>query len=139
MSSCAIAGFVLRPAWASRRRLLWLGLLLAGLPVAAQGQAQRVVDRIDITGRQNLTLGSGARAYGMGGAFLARADDATAASWNPAGLSYLRTPELSLVGAFNSIDLDARARQRHVRGHRPSTSPRSRGRSASARCAAPSS
>ncbi|HVR72530.1 MAG TPA: hypothetical protein VMT87_16975 [Vicinamibacteria bacterium] len=38
----------------------------------------------------------------MGGAFLARADDATAASWNPAGLSYLRQPELSLVG-FRSI------------------------------------
>jgi len=39
--------------------------------------------------------GSGARAWGMGGAFLARADDATAASWNPAGLSYLRLPEVS--------------------------------------------
>jgi long-subunit fatty acid transport protein len=33
----------------------------------------------------------------MGGAFLARADDATAASWNPAGLSYLRHPEISGV------------------------------------------
>ena len=62
---------------------------------------------IDITGRQNLTLGSGARAYGMGGAFLARADDATAASWNPAGLSYLRVPELSLVGVSNSFDSPA--------------------------------
>jgi hypothetical protein len=41
--------------------------------------------------------GSGARALGMGGAFLARADDATAASWNPAGLSYLRLPEVSFV------------------------------------------
>ena len=63
------------------------------------------MDRIDITGRQNLTLGSGARAYGMGGAFLARADDATAASWNPAGLSYLRVPEVSLVGVSNSFDV----------------------------------
>jgi long-subunit fatty acid transport protein len=35
----------------------------------------------------------------MGGAFLARADDATAASWNPAGLSYLRQPEMSIVWA----------------------------------------
>lgn len=49
-------------------------------------------------------LGSGARAYGMGGAFLARADDATAASWNPAGLSYLRSPEISLVGVRNVFD-----------------------------------
>jgi hypothetical protein len=53
--------------------------------------------------RSGLDVGSGARAYGMGGAFLARADDATAASWNPAGLSYLRRPELSLVGARNSF------------------------------------
>ena len=60
-------------------------------------------DAIDIPGQQNLTLGSGARAFGMGGAFLARADDATAASWNPAGLSYLRAPELSLVGVHNSF------------------------------------
>jgi hypothetical protein len=44
-----------------------------------------------------------ARAFGMGGAFLARADDATAASWNPAGLSYLRAPELSFVGVYNSF------------------------------------
>jgi hypothetical protein len=74
---------------------------------AASGQELiRDTDRIDITGRQNLTLGSGARAYGMGGAFLARADDATAASWNPAGLSYLRAPEVSLVGVANSFDTD---------------------------------
>ena len=43
----------------------------------------------------------------MGGAFLARADDATAASWNPAGLSYLRRPEFSIVGARNSFDRGA--------------------------------
>jgi len=79
-----------------------LACLLLLVPDAS---AQLEVDRIDITGRQNLTLGSGARAYGMGGAFLARADDATAASWNPAGLSYLRVPELSLVGVSNSFDV----------------------------------
>ncbi|HYN00869.1 MAG TPA: hypothetical protein VE359_00355, partial [Vicinamibacteria bacterium] len=81
---------------------MWLACLLLLAPSAF---AQLEVDRIDITGRQNLTLGSGARAYGMGGAFLARADDATAASWNPAGLSYLRVPELSLVGVSNSFDV----------------------------------
>ncbi len=81
-----------------------LALLLASSPLAAQVQPDFDTDRIDITGRQNLTLGSGARAYGMGGAFLARADDATAASWNPAGLSYLRAPEISLVGVSNSFE-----------------------------------
>jgi long-subunit fatty acid transport protein len=51
-------------------------------------------------------VGSGARAVGMGGAFIAVADDATAASWNPAGLSQLETPEISIVGAqvFTSDD-----------------------------------
>jgi len=44
--------------------------------------------------------GSGARAAGMGNAFIAVSDDGTAASWNPAGLSQLRRPELSVV--FNA-------------------------------------
>ncbi len=45
-------------------------------------------------------VGSGARAAGMAGAFIAVADDATAASWNPGGLIQLEKPEMSLVGAF---------------------------------------
>ncbi len=60
-------------------------------------------DEKDFLGLTSLALGSGARAFGMGGAFLARADDATAASWNPAGLSYLRRPEFTVVGARNSF------------------------------------
>jgi long-subunit fatty acid transport protein len=43
--------------------------------------------------------GSGARAAGMGDAFVAVSDDGTAASWNPAGLAQLRKPEFSLVYA----------------------------------------
>lgn len=42
-------------------------------------------------------VGSGARALGMGGAFVAVADDATAASWNPGGLPQLERPEISAV------------------------------------------
>ena len=45
-------------------------------------------------------VGSGARAVGMGGAFIAIADDATAASWNPGGLMRLEKPEVSMVGAY---------------------------------------
>ena len=67
-------------------------------------------DELDLTSQSNIVLGVGARALGMGGAFLARADDATAASWNPAGLSYLRRPEVSLVGNYlsanSSVGLD---------------------------------
>ena len=51
-------------------------------------------------------VGSGARAAGMANAFVAIADDATAASWNPAGLVQLERPELSIVGSFNSVHND---------------------------------
>jgi len=50
-------------------------------------------------------VGSGARALGMGGAFIAIADDATAASWNPGGLIRLDRPEISIAGAgFHRIE-----------------------------------
>ena len=96
-------------------RLGWMALLVAALGAAA-GVAEAQVptpsptpvpsiaeDEKDFLGLTSLALGSGARAFGMGGAFLARADDATAASWNPAGLSYLRRPEFTVVGARNSF------------------------------------
>jgi long-subunit fatty acid transport protein len=47
-------------------------------------------------------VGSGARALGQS-AFIAVADDATAASWNPAGLINLEKPEASFVGAWRTI------------------------------------
>ncbi|MBU0734871.1 MAG: outer membrane protein transport protein, partial [Proteobacteria bacterium] len=57
------------------------------------------LSRIEIPSSPN-PVGSGARALGMGGAFIAVADDATAASWNPGGLVQLETPEVSAVGAY---------------------------------------
>jgi hypothetical protein len=88
--------------------LVWFLLAAAVAPARAQQTTpspappiQIPADELDFLGRSSVILGSGARAYGMGGAFLARADDATAASWNPAGLSYLRRPEISVVGARN--------------------------------------
>ena len=51
-------------------------------------------------------VGSGARALGMGGAFIAVCDDATAASWNPAGLIQLEKPEFSVVGAYDGRQSD---------------------------------
>jgi hypothetical protein len=74
--------------------------------IEARGQDLVRVNQDELAsfyGRMNVVVGSGARAFGMGGAFLARADDATAASWNPAGLSYLRRKEFSLVGVHNDF------------------------------------
>ncbi len=42
-----------------------------------------------------LRIGAGARALGMGGTFVAIADDSTAAYWNPAGLAQLEKMEIS--------------------------------------------
>jgi hypothetical protein len=47
----------------------------------------------------NIT-GAGARAEGMGGAFIGLADDATAIVWNPSGLGQLERTEFSVVGRW---------------------------------------
>ena len=79
---------------------------LHAVSVPAQSQAE-VRREIRIPSRFN-PVGSGARALGMGGAFIAVADDATAASWNPGGLIQLDRPEISIVGdyIYRTDDLD---------------------------------
>ncbi|MDZ7262433.1 MAG: PorV/PorQ family protein, partial [candidate division KSB1 bacterium] len=46
-----------------------------------------------------ITLGVGAQALGMGGAFVAVANDVTAGYWNPAGLLSIEHPQLILMHA----------------------------------------
>jgi long-subunit fatty acid transport protein len=53
-------------------------------------------------GSSPIPVGAGPRALGMGGAFSAVADDATAATWNPAGMSQLERIELGAsVGLYH--------------------------------------
>jgi hypothetical protein len=56
-------------------------------------------------------LGAGARANGMGDAFIAVADDATAIFWNPAGLFLLDQPEASFGFQFVSEKSEQERRQ----------------------------
>ncbi|MCJ7810524.1 MAG: hypothetical protein MUP26_09715, partial [Desulfobulbaceae bacterium] len=65
-----------------------LGLFLAILIFISPVWGAAPLVRMEIPSSPN-PVGSGARALGMGGAFIAIADDATAASWNPAGLIQL--------------------------------------------------
>ena len=44
-----------------------------------------------------LNVGAGARALGMGGAFVAVADDGTTAYWSPGGLPALTSKEISFM------------------------------------------
>ena len=75
------------------RRILY-SLLFLALAIST-GYAQ-TTQEAHVSGSPN-PVGSGARALGMGGAFIGVADDATAASWNPGGLIQLETPEASIV------------------------------------------
>lgn len=70
--------------------------LLAALPAGAAETASF------------LDIGAGARALGMGGAYTALADDASALYWNPAGLSELEKREFTASHAelFGSTRLD---------------------------------
>src|SRR5438034_9398693 len=77
--------------------LLTVSLALA-LPAAAQN-----TDIESLSGLQFNFGNPGARSLGMGGAFLGRADDASAAEANPAGLTILRKPEIS-VEARNYVE-----------------------------------
>src|ERR1051325_7768733 len=76
------------------RKVLWLLILIVS--VMASSQLFAVTDE-EIFRAFSLNLTTpGARAVGMGGAFIGRADDATAAETNPAGLTILARPEISL-------------------------------------------
>jgi long-subunit fatty acid transport protein len=84
----------------------WFGLICIGAVVALgifgldQVDADTIFQQVGIASAP-VPVGSGARAMGMGGAFIAVSDDATAASWNPAGLIQLERPEFSVVGAYD--------------------------------------
>jgi long-subunit fatty acid transport protein len=80
-----------------KRILICLVLAAAFSNSLAWGQ---IAQTVEISSSPN-PVGSGARALGMGSAFIGVADDATAASWNPAGLIQLETPEVSIVGAYS--------------------------------------
>ena len=65
--------------------------LLAVVTVPAHGQ------RIAKYGADFLAGGVDGRALGMGGAYVAHADEVSAGYWNPAGLSHLAYPQISYM------------------------------------------
>jgi len=71
--------------------LLPAGVLLPGFGATAFASAQ------DAGTNNPFTLGAGGRALGLGRAYAAVADDASALFWNPAGLSQLQQIEVSAM------------------------------------------
>ena len=69
--------------------LVILGVLITG-QLSAQYSGEIMLTDLNF-------LGSGARARAMGGAFMGVSDDASALSWNPAGLMQVMTPQVSFA------------------------------------------
>ena len=87
--------------WASRK----CPKLLCGLiPLFFLILAVSPVSFAGVDAMPHLRLGAGARSIGLGGAFTAIADDATATVWNPAGLG--SAADLSLNFSTQQLDLD---------------------------------
>lgn len=80
-------------AWVSLRLALPLFIFLLNDPLLAQARRRSPTVLFAPTGNfQN----PGARSFALGGAFVGLADDASAAELNPAGLSQLKRPEISV-------------------------------------------
>jgi long-subunit fatty acid transport protein len=79
--------------------LVFILTLAVVLLCQIQTASAQIFSDVQINSSPN-PVGSGARAQAMGGAFIAVADDATAASWNPGGLIQLERPEFSIVGSY---------------------------------------
>src|SRR5210317_1972458 len=85
-----------------KKWLLLVGYCVVSFTLLPALAGAQVAQEIGFSGSPN-PVGSGARALGMGGAFIGVADDATAASWNPGGLIQLETPEVSCVLSYEKL------------------------------------
>ena len=74
-----------------------ISILLITSPALAVGEA----------GAISLTIPPGARANGMGGAYVALSDDATAAWWNPGGMAFITQRHAGLMHSQLVPDLDS--------------------------------
>ena len=79
-----------------KKIILLSGLLLAAIP--APGQTGDV-SKVGTTAAPFLEIPVGARAIGMGGAFVGTSDDVTALYWNPAGVARLNRSEAMFAHA----------------------------------------
>jgi len=67
--------------------LPFIMIALLGFSRNVHAQLTRSISKVGTTAAQFLKIGAGVRAIGMGGAFVAVANDVTALYWNPAGIA----------------------------------------------------
>lgn len=75
------------------KQVIFTTVLIFGLTLTGQAQSFETAKY----GGDFLSVGSGARALGMGGAHTAFVDDITAGYWNPAGLARMQNIELAYM------------------------------------------
>ncbi len=73
------------------KKVLALALVLS---FGMAGVSLGTITKVGTAGAQFLKIGVGARALGMGEAFAAVANDASALYWNPAGIARMKRPEI---------------------------------------------
>src|SRR5215468_8588160 len=79
---------------------LWIAIAVLG-SIAGPVWAADVFEKVGTFDGQFLKIGIGARAAGMGGAFVAVADDPSAVFWNPAGLARLDEDKTAVMVNHN--------------------------------------
>ena len=89
-----------------KNKLTFVVLTIIGfiLPIAGLAQVEENGQEIFFLGHNT---GVGARAMGMGGAYVGVADDYSAIFWNPAGLAQIRRMEMNIGFSHNSTANDA--------------------------------
>lgn len=80
------------------RKILLLMIIAINITADDAGEA--------VTSIPHLQMGVGARASGMGGAFVGLADDATTTYWNPAGLSRISVYRTHIASMYSKMSFD---------------------------------
>ena len=88
-----------------KSRVLTGVLILVLLPGVVLG-ATKPFEKVGTFAAQFLKIGTSARAIGMGGAFTAVANDATAMYWNPAGMVEINRTQVTLNNVKWPADID---------------------------------
>lgn len=89
-------------------KIIWVLCVIVIFSTTVNAQYERNVSKVGTTAAAFLEIGVGSSAVGMGEAFSAVADDATAIYWNPAGIARISKNEVILLHTkwFADINFD---------------------------------